>query len=57
MLASISVKIKDEWGIRKIQKYDIQIVLFYLFIYFLGANKMEHSLTDGEEQQGSIIYF
>ena len=37
----------------------IKVGLFerlYLFIYFLGANKMEHSLTDGEEQHGSIKF-
>ena len=25
-----------------------------LFIYLTGANKTEHSLTDGEEQHGSL---
>ena len=28
----------------------------YLLIYLLGANKMEHLLTDGDEQHGSINF-
>ena len=27
------------------------------FIYLIGANKTEHSLTDGQEQHGSITNF
>ena len=29
---------------------------YFILSYFLGANKMEHLLTDGEEQQGSIKF-
>ena len=30
------------------------ILFFYFLFFFLGANKTEHLLTDGEEQHGSI---
>ena len=34
---------------------DLMVQTFiYLFIYLIGANKTEHSLTDGEEQHGSL---